>query len=318
VLDRRGRERLFFGEGRPVRVATWWRRGGRLGPDLSRIGAARAPAVLTESSAAERAFWRPAMERSAWSHAADPTITGVLRNEDTFSLAADGRQGGAASSFEEDLKESLPAPAADAGYPEGRLDGAKLRDLVAFLAGLRATPTGRHHVGPQWRSGSLRAPAGASKGTRELLSYSGGFAGPPVQGLLKRVDTRNARDLGVRWSFNRNARQIRDERRSSVDGVMFVTVREPRVALDARTGRPIWHYRRSLPEKVACVCGRVNRGVAALGDACFSQPSTPHCALDAKTGTSLWERGGSGHKLGYRHAGTLAQRQGHVGVPAAN
>ena len=47
--DRAAGERLFFGEAACSRCHMVGGRGGRLGPDLSRIGAARAPAVLTES-----------------------------------------------------------------------------------------------------------------------------------------------------------------------------------------------------------------------------------------------------------------------------
>ena len=36
-------------------------------------------------------------------------------------------------------------------------------------------------------------------------------------------------------------------------------------ALDARTGRQIWRYRRQLPERLNICCGRVNRGFAISG-----------------------------------------------------
>src|SRR2546422_11261969 len=48
------------------------------------------------------------------------------------------------------------------------------------------------------------------------------------------------------------------------DGVMYLT--DPPsdvVALDVKTGRPLWAYRRSLPDDLRACCGDVNRGVAA-------------------------------------------------------
>ncbi len=37
------------------------------------------------------------------------------------------------------------------------------------------------------------------------------------------------------------------------------------VALDVKTGRPLWTYRRSLPDDLRACCGEVNRGVARSG-----------------------------------------------------
>ena len=60
-------------------------------------------------------------------------------------------------------------------------------------------------------------------------------------------------------------------------------------ALDLRTGRPVWSYRRSLPEGVIACCGQVNRGVAFLDDQIFVGTVDAYLvALDAKTGKLAW------------------------------
>jgi alcohol dehydrogenase (cytochrome c) len=60
--------------------------------------------------------------------------------------------------------------------------------------------------------------------------------------------------------------------------------------LDARTGRPIWQYQRALPADIRPCCGRVNRGVAILGDKVFLGTLDSHViALDAKTGNIAWD-----------------------------
>ena len=41
------------------------------------------------------------------------------------------------------------------------------------------------------------------------------------------------------------------------------------VALDAKTGREFWKYTHILDGKVNVCCGRVNRGLAILGDTLF-------------------------------------------------
>ena len=75
-----------------------------------------------------------------------------------------------------------------------------------------------------------------------------------------------------------------------VDGVLY-TVQAPNdvVALDAATGRPFWTFN-YLPSRDARVCcGRVNRGLAILGDTLFMGTIDAHLlAIDARTGRLLW------------------------------
>ena len=55
-----------------------------------------------------------------------------------------------------------------------------------------------------------------------------------------------------------------------VDGVMY-TVQPPNdiVALDAQTGRIYWVYSHRPSQLARLCCGRVNRGLAILGDSLF-------------------------------------------------
>src|SRR4029079_6297549 len=74
-------------------------------------------------------------------------------------------------------------------------------------------------------------------------------------------------------------------------GAMFVSVPPSGVvALDARTGAAIWHYGRDMPLNMSLCCGRVNRGVALLGNTVFIGTLDAHLvALDAATGAPRWE-----------------------------
>src|SRR5205085_2438849 len=77
-------------------------------------------------------------------------------------------------------------------------------------------------------------------------------------------------------------------------------------AIDARTGRQIWRYRRELPSTglTAC-CGMVNHGFAVLGDRLFMGTLDAHLvALDMKTGSVVWDVTLQDYKTGY--AATLA------------
>ena len=78
-----------------------------------------------------------------------------------------------------------------------------------------------------------------------------------------------------------------------VDGVAYVTGNNNQAwALDARTGRPIWTYRRTLPSNfsVSVCCGPVNRGFAILGDRLYMGTLDAHLvALDRRTGNVVWD-----------------------------
>src|SRR2546429_4743183 len=70
--------------------------------------------------------------------------------------------------------------------------------------------------------------------------------------------------------------------------------------LDAPSGRPIWQYQRALPPDIRPCCGRVNRGLAILGDRVFLGTLDAHViALDARTGNPLWDVAAADHSTGY-------------------
>jgi len=78
-----------------------------------------------------------------------------------------------------------------------------------------------------------------------------------------------------------------------VDAVAYVTGNNNQAwALDARTGRPIWTYKRTLPSNfsVSVCCGPVNRGFAMLDDRLYMGTLDAHLvALDRKTGAVVWD-----------------------------
>src|SRR5262249_40124070 len=71
-------------------------------------------------------------------------------------------------------------------------------------------------------------------------------------------------------------------------------------AVDARSGREIWHYRRQLPANLAICCGRVNRGLAVWGDRLYmSTLDARLVALDMKTGSVVFDVEIDDYKKGY-------------------
>src|SRR5205814_8972735 len=75
-------------------------------------------------------------------------------------------------------------------------------------------------------------------------------------------------------------------------------------ALDVRTGRPLWHYQRTLPKEMSLCCGPQNRGFAALGDRVYMGTLDAHLvALDAKTGRVRWDVAAADADKGYSFTG---------------
>jgi alcohol dehydrogenase (cytochrome c) len=68
-----------------------------------------------------------------------------------------------------------------------------------------------------------------------------------------------------------------------VDGVMYVTGPNTAAALDTRTGRELWSWKRPIPKDYQNIgFGRVNRGPAILDDQIFV--ATLDCS-----GKPLWD-----------------------------
>lgn len=76
-----------------------------------------------------------------------------------------------------------------------------------------------------------------------------------------------------------------------VDGVLYLTTSWNHVfAIDARSGKEIWHYRRRLPEKLRYCCGPVNRGVSILNGTLYLATLDAHLvAINARDGRVRWD-----------------------------
>jgi hypothetical protein len=79
----------------------------------------------------------------------------------------------------------------------------------------------------------------------------------------------------------------------------FVQAPNDVVALDAATGRAFWLYSHVLSPDARPCCGRVNRGLAILGDTLFMGTIDAHLiALDAKSGRPLWDKNSGAGQIG--------------------
>src|SRR6185503_16433699 len=102
------------------------------------------------------------------------------------------------------------------------------------------------------------------------LSYSGDLTARRYS-LLKQINTTNVGSVVPQWVYH-----VKDSKRLQVtpvvaDGVMYVSHTNEVYALDAKTGREIWHYKHVQAKR-----HDGNRGVAVLGERVFFVSSDAH------------------------------------------
>ncbi len=122
------------------------------------------------------------------------------------------------------------------------------------------------------------------------LSYSGTLDNQRYS-RLDQIDTRNVDELELAWVWQARSLEKFEATPLVVDGVLY-TVQAPNdvIALDAATGRIFWTYHHEPSLDARTCCGRVNRGVAILGDTLLMGTiDAMLLAIDARSGELLWQ-----------------------------
>lgn len=121
------------------------------------------------------------------------------------------------------------------------------------------------------------------------LLYSGQYNSQRFS-QLKQIHDGNVEDLRVKWVRQFPITELFETTPLVVDGVMYLTLPENIVwALDAKTGLPFWSYEHPLPDQLSLCCGKINRGVAILGDTLYMGTLNAELvALDSKSGNVRW------------------------------
>ena len=125
----------------------------------------------------------------------------------------------------------------------------------------------------------------------EWPTYHGNLSGNRFS-PLDQINEKNIHGLAPKWMFTiQGAPRALQTTPVVVDGVMYVTSVNEAYALDARSGRQIWHYSRPRTQGLAGdAASGINRGVAALGHRVFMVTDNAHLiALDRDTGQLLWD-----------------------------
>jgi PQQ-dependent dehydrogenase (methanol/ethanol family) len=141
---------------------------------------------------------------------------------------------------------------------------------------------------------------GADKSTNNFLLTNGNYAQTRFH-PAKQINRNNVKNLRVAWIFQTDVKESLETSPIVVDGVMFVTTSFSHVyALDAKTGRELWHYNHKMGPITTYCCGPNNRGVQVLNDMVYlATLDAKLVALNAKTGEVVWRTDIADPELGY-------------------
>ena len=105
---------------------------------------------------------------------------------------------------------------------------------------------------------------------------------------LSQITPENVSRLGPKWIFNLPGTAGLEVTPVVADGIMYVTGGNDCYALDAGTGRQVWHYKRGKTAGV--ITTGVNRGAVVAGDRVFMETDHAHMiALNRFTGELMWD-----------------------------
>jgi alcohol dehydrogenase (cytochrome c) len=110
--------------------------------------------------------------------------------------------------------------------------------------------------------------------------------------LLRQVRPANVTELELKWVHQAQSLESFETTPLVVDGIMYLTeAPNTAVALDAATGRHFWRYQYDPSTDSRPCCGRVNRGLAILGDKVFMATiDAKLIAIDATNGQPVWTK----------------------------
>ena len=293
-------EQFFNGKGNCTSCHMVRGRGGVLGPDLSAIGRDRRPAqieqALRDPGAAPSQPGRggrggrggPVYRAVTVKLRVGRTIRGIAKNEDAFEIQLLGTDGTLHLLHKESIAEIVREKSL---MPKLEASPEEFRDLLAYLSRLNpemnagaALATGAMGAGVPFSNVAHPQPG-------SWPSYDGNLSGNRFS-PLDQINAGNVEHLAPAWMFTlAGAPRALEVTPVVADGVMYVTSVNEAYALDARSGREIWHYSRPRSQGLAGdAASGINRGVAILGDRVFMVSDNAHVfALHRFTGQLLWD-----------------------------
>jgi acido-empty-quinoprotein group A len=116
--------------------------------------------------------------------------------------------------------------------------------------------------------------------------YNGDYSGRRFS-TLAQINQSNVKSLTLAWAFQTHAQAGISATPLEVNGILYFTLPNDVFAVDARTGRQIWHINRPAPGGLP---GAGHRGVAMYKDYLYyATPDAKLLCLDARNGKTVWE-----------------------------
>ena len=121
-------------------------------------------------------------------------------------------------------------------------------------------------------------------------SYNGDYTGRRFSSL-REINRSNVGQLRAAWVFHPGNTQRLEATPVVIHGVMYVTSANDVFALDAATGRTLWHYARPISSGLLDdAAAHKSRGVAVWQQYVYSETDDAHLlCLDARSGNLIWD-----------------------------
>ena len=125
---------------------------------------------------------------------------------------------------------------------------------------------------------------------RNWLSYNGDYSGRRYSSLSE-INKNSLAQLRAAWVFHAHDSSRLEVTPVVANGMMFVTASNDAFALDARSGRVVWHHSRPNAEGLIDDASRhITRGVGLWHNRLYMETDNAHLlCLDARSGNLIWD-----------------------------
>ena len=178
----------------------------------------------------------------------------------------------------------------------------KLIRVISVLSAALISTTLTHAAGlpPVTPARLVDSPNSAA----DWLLYGGNYANWRYSALAD-VNRENIGKLVPVWIFQAGVQGQVAVSPVVADGVMYFTAAYNNLyALDAVSGKLLWHYEHQMPSDLRLCCGPANRGVAIVGDKLYMATLDARLiAFERTTGKVIWNIVMDDYKTGYSATG---------------